>query len=156
MGLAVQWSDLKIINAVVKGVSDLIGSDSEGKAKSVEHLIVASEKLVSAVKYLDKQYIKAETKEEEQQLWELMEDLVVLLGNTIKLIDEFLADYKVKRGVSKDKLELLEDLRTAYKYLTGEISLNISGEELKKIKKEAKESGCVTWEELASELGLSE
>jgi len=75
MGLAVQWSDLKIINAVVKGVSDLIGSDSEGKAKSVEHLIVASEKLVSAVKYLDEQYIKAETEEEEQQLWELMEDL---------------------------------------------------------------------------------
>ena len=145
MALAIQWSDLEVLNAVVKGASGLIKSDSEDKAKGVEQLITASEKLVRAVKYLDEQYIGAETEEEEQQLWELMEDLVTLIGDILKLIDEYLVDYKVKREVSKEKLRLLEDLKTAYKYFAGEISIPLTNKE---------EGESISWEDFRRELGL--
>jgi len=139
MGLAIKWNELEVLNAVVKGASGLIKSDSEDKAKDVEQLITAGEKFVRAVISLDEQYIKAENEEEEQKLWELMEELVALIGGILKVVDEYLVDCKVKRRVSKEKLRLLKDLRTAYKYLAAD-------------KEEGK---SISWDDFRRELGLS-
>jgi len=146
MGLAIKWNELEVLNAVVKGASGLIKSDSEDKAKDVEQLITAGEKFVRAVISLDEQYIKAENEEEEQKLWELMEELVALIGGILKVVDEYLVDCKVKRRVSKEKLRLLKDLRTAYKYLAGEISIPLTDKE---------EGKSISWDDFRRELGLS-
>ena len=146
MGFAVKWDELEVLNEVVKGVSGLIKSDSEDKAKNVERLITAGEKFVRAVMSLDEQYIKAETEEEEQRLWELMEELVSLIGGILKVIDEYLVDRKVKRRVSKEKLRLLKDLRIAYKYFAGEISISLTDKE---------EGKSISWDDFRRELGLS-
>ena len=156
MGFAVKWDELEVLNEVVKGVSGLIKSDSEDKAKNVERLIMAGEKFVRAVMSLDEQYIKAETEGEKKRLWELMEELVSLIGSILKVIDKYLVGCRVKDKVSREKLMLLKDLRTAYKYFTGEISLNINEEELKRLEEEARNEGRITWKEFISELGLSE
>ena len=146
MGLAIKWNELEVLNAVVKGASGLIKSDSEDKAKDVEQLITAGEKFVRAVISLDEQYIKAENEEEEQKLWELMEELVALIGGILKVVDEYLVDCKVKRRVSKEKLRLLKDLRTAYKYLAEEISIPLTDKE---------EGKSISWDDFRRELGLS-
>jgi hypothetical protein len=156
MGLAVKRNELEVLDAVVKGASGLIKNDSADKVRGVEQLIAAGEKFIQAIVYLDKQYIKAKSREEEQSLWKLMEELVALVGDTLKIIDEYLADYRIKNKVSGEKLRLLEDLKTAYRYFAGEISLNVNNEELRELEKEAKDKGCIAWEEFVSELGLSE
>ena len=138
----------------IKGVLNILPRKSknispEEYADIVRNLIKVSESFMNALIYLEEEL------PDDEKLELFGNELIALIGKTLEVMD-FIMKEAGEIPLSGEELQKLEDIRTAYKYLTGEISLNISEEELKMVEKEAEDGGCMTWEEFSRELGLSE